>query len=299
MFFRELFCPAFRQISVARRQPQERKGKIVKILAALLVSVLLAAGVACAHAENTPPTFILDNDGITETPAAASFTWTYPTGNKDEWDSVIACGLAPTNPLVSENFEHVLLTEDTEYSVIWVGAEPDELTVYSWSTAVFGDQEHVEDYQANAEIVLQRKITLKPDRVYDFEAKWSEDEELGHGTAHYYLVTEKLTMLDGPGSQMAGGWTPSEDPTVTEERKALFDKGTETLTGAAYEPIAYLGSQVVAGKNHAFLCKKVSAYPGSLEAAPAYAVVYLYQDLRGNVTILSIGDFDVGSLCTY
>ena len=26
---------------------------------------------------------------------------------------------------------------------------------------------------------------------------------------------------------LAGGWTPSEDPTITEERQALFDKGTE------------------------------------------------------------------------
>ena len=64
-------------------------------------------------------------------------------------------------------------------------------------------------------------------------------------------------------------------------------------------PVAYLGSQVVAGTNHAFLCQAVTAYPGSLETAPAYAMVYLYEDLSGNVSILSIGDFDIGSLCTY
>ena len=98
---------------------------------------------------------------------------------------------------------------------------------------------------------------------------------------------------------LCGGWTPSGDPTVTEELAALFNKGTEALAGASYEPVAYLGSQVVAGTNHAFLCKVVSAYPGSLETAPAYAMVYLYEDLSGGVSVLCIADFDVGSLCTY
>lgn len=101
------------------------------------------------------------------------------------------------------------------------------------------------------------------------------------------------------GSKLCGGWEPSSDPAVTEELRALFDKGTETLTGMSYVPVAYLGSQVVAGTNHAFLCRAVSAYPGSTVQEPAYAMVYLYEDLAGNVSILSIADFDVGSLCTY
>lgn len=96
---------------------------------------------------------------------------------------------------------------------------------------------------------------------------------------------------------LSGGWTPAEDSAVTEERLALFEKGTETLTGVSYVPVAYLGSQVVAGTNHAFLCRAVTAYPGSLETPPAYAMVYLYEDLSGQVSILSIADFDIGSLC--
>ena len=97
---------------------------------------------------------------------------------------------------------------------------------------------------------------------------------------------------------LSGGWTPSADPAVTEELRALFEKGTETLTGAGYNPVAYLGSQVVAGRNHAFLCQMVTAYPG-METEPAYAIVYLYEDLQGGVSILNIADFDIGALCTY
>ena len=98
---------------------------------------------------------------------------------------------------------------------------------------------------------------------------------------------------------LLGGWTPSEDPTMTEELKNLFAQGTQTLTGIGYIPIAYLGSQVVAGTNYAFLCQAVTAYPGSLEADPAYAMVYLYEDLSGQVSILSIADFDIGAFCEY
>lgn len=110
------------------------------------------------------------------------------------------------------------------------------------------------------------------------------------------LMTVSAASAEGT---LCGGWEPSADPTVTEELKALFEKGTETLTGISYIPVAYLGSQVVAGTNHAFLCRAVTAYPGSLETDPAYAMVYLYEDLSGQVSILSIADFDVGSLCTY
>lgn len=115
------------------------------------------------------------------------------------------------------------------------------------------------------------------------------------------LILVTLMMISAASAEgtLSGGWTPSADPAVTEEMKALFEKGTETLTGASYIPVAYLGSQVVAGTNHAFLCQAVTAYPGALEIAPAYTMVYLYEDLSGNVTVLSIAGFDVGSLCTY
>ena len=112
------------------------------------------------------------------------------------------------------------------------------------------------------------------------------------------ICAASAAAAEGP---MTGGWTPSADPAVTEERNAVFAKGTETLTGMDYVPLVYLGSQVVAGTNHAFLCQAATAYPGTegIEAVPAYAIVYLYEDLQGNVSILNIANLDVGALCTY
>lgn len=98
---------------------------------------------------------------------------------------------------------------------------------------------------------------------------------------------------DGP---VTGGWAAAADPTVTDEVKALLEKGLEGLLGVTYEPVLYLGSQVVAGRNHAILCK---ASVVTLNAIPTWKIVFLYEDLEGNVSILNIADFDFGSLCTY
>ena len=98
------------------------------------------------------------------------------------------------------------------------------------------------------------------------------------------------------GPVLLGGWTPAEDPAVTEEVETLLEKATTGLLGVAYKPVAYLGSQVVAGTNHAILCQARVVSP---DAQPYFVIVYIYEDLQGNVSLLNIADFDVGALCTY
>ena len=90
---------------------------------------------------------------------------------------------------------------------------------------------------------------------------------------------------------VAGGWTPAEDfGDITAERRAIFDKGMETLLGVDYAPLAYLGSQVVAGTNHVFLVKGTAVVP---EAPASYALAYLYEDLQGNVKLLTVADLPI------
>ena len=89
---------------------------------------------------------------------------------------------------------------------------------------------------------------------------------------------------------MAGGWTPAADYEVTEERKAVFDKGVAALLGVDYEPLAYLGSQMVAGTNHVFLVKGTAVVP---TRPVSYALVYLYEDLQGNVKLMNIADLGI------
>ena len=274
---------------------------IITIITA--VSLLLSCAYASGSSVEAPPALMLEYDDITETPSVGNYSWSFPTGNQGEWSDVEACGMAPTDPAVLSAFDHVIMLADEEYTVTWQGIAPDELIAFSWDIAVFFDQEHIDDYQKNPEIIIRKdggKITLKPDRVYDFQAKWLQEEgtDKAYGIADYYLVTERLIIDDGPGMIMVGGWTPASDTTITEERKALFEKGVSTMCGGTAVPIAYLGSQVVAGTNHVFLCQSATAYP-EMDVEPAFVLVYLYEDLQGDVSILNIADFDIGALCTY
>ncbi len=98
------------------------------------------------------------------------------------------------------------------------------------------------------------------------------------------------------GGVMTGGWSAAADPAVTEEIRALLDKGIGNLIGVEYEPVAYLGTQVVAGTNHAILCL---AQVMNGTGQHSWKIVYLYEDLQGSVSVLNIADFDIGALCTY
>ena len=129
---------------------------------------------------------------------------------------------------------------------------------------------------------------IDPDaETIPYYAIWNEADESG------FVSSMFEDIQDGP---LSGGWMPAWESDITDERKALFDRGINGLVGVNYEPVAYLGSQIVAGTNHAFLCRATVVYPG---AQPKYVIVYLYEDLQGNVSILNIADFDIGSYCTY
>ena len=104
-----------------------------------------------------------------------------------------------------------------------------------------------------------------------------------------------VSMTAAFAAPMVGGWNIAENNAVTEEQKAVFDKAVEKLLGVSYEPVAYLGSQVVAGPNHCFLCKATVIYP---DAKPTYALVYIYQDLQGNAEVTNVANLDIAGLST-
>lgn len=110
-----------------------------------------------------------------------------------------------------------------------------------------------------------------------------------------FAAAEGGDVPETPG-MLAGGWAAAENHEVTEEIEQLVEKGLEGMVGVSYLPVAYLGSQVVAGTNHAVLCYSTVVYPG---AVPEWKILYLYEDLQGNVSILNIADFDFGALCYY
>lgn len=103
--------------------------------------------------------------------------------------------------------------------------------------------------------------------------------------------TEETIPSEAPiGGPVAGGWTVSSEPAspaIPEEAKEAFDAAIEGLTGVGYEPLAYLGSQVVAGVNYGFLCRSQVVSP---DAQASLSIVKVYRDLEGNATILETKD---------
>ena len=104
------------------------------------------------------------------------------------------------------------------------------------------------------------------------------------------VVMSTATRQASADEPLAGGWTPAADYTVTEDLQAIFDKGMEMLLGVDYVPLAYLGSQVVAGTNHVFLVKGTVVVPN---APVSYGLAYFYQDLQGNVTLMTLADLPI------
>ena len=104
-----------------------------------------------------------------------------------------------------------------------------------------------------------------------------------------------LSVACASAEVLAGGWSIAETTDLTDERSGIFEKAMENLVGVNYVPVAYLGSQLVAGTNHCYLCKATVVYPN---ATPVYALVYVYQDLEGHATILQIKDIDIAALST-
>ena len=91
----------------------------------------------------------------------------------------------------------------------------------------------------------------------------------------------------------AGGWAVNaDDPTlIPEEALEAFNKATEELVGCDYEPIALLGSQVVAGTNYCLLCKCTVVTP---DAPVSYVLMYIYSGVDGTNEVLDIQDITLG-----
>ena len=107
-------------------------------------------------------------------------------------------------------------------------------------------------------------------------------------TTNPEIVTE-AEPVDG---QLAGGYTIKDTAAVElpEEVKEAFDLALADYTGIGLTPIAYLGSQVVAGKNYAVLCLGKVLNP---TAQPSLKVAVIYKDLEGNASILRVNDFNL------
>lgn len=91
----------------------------------------------------------------------------------------------------------------------------------------------------------------------------------------------------------AGVWEIPEDHTkgtLPEDVQAAFDQSSGQAEGFMLTPMAYLGSQVVAGTNYAILCCGETTAEDSVTCAQ---IVTVYQDLEGKAEITNICTLDL------
>ena len=84
---------------------------------------------------------------------------------------------------------------------------------------------------------------------------------------------------------LVGAYEPPESPVITDDIRKICEKGFADLEGAVYEPVALIGTQVVAGTNYCILFRTTPVVP---DAKETYALGYLYEDLEGNVEVTDI-----------
>lgn len=101
-----------------------------------------------------------------------------------------------------------------------------------------------------------------------------------------FLKDERIVLpgTENADDNMVGSWVYAESTDITPEIEVVMTKATETVTGEVYEPVVYVGSQLVSGTNHAILCKVMPSTSG-LDTPASYAVIYIYEDLEGNCSI--------------
>ena len=88
------------------------------------------------------------------------------------------------------------------------------------------------------------------------------------------------------GTPVPGGFIANDGATDFDsnpEVKNAFEKATKDVFGVDYEPIAYLGYQIVAGKNYLILCESKIVVPDPI---PSLTLVTIYEDLEGNCKII-------------
>lgn len=100
------------------------------------------------------------------------------------------------------------------------------------------------------------------------------------------LLCGACSLAEAP---LAGGWTTA-DTGLTEAALAAFDTAISKLVGCNYEPIAVLGTQVVAGTNYCFFAEIAPVYPGA-QYHPA--LMFIYADLSGDGTVTQIRDLEI------
>ena len=103
--------------------------------------------------------------------------------------------------------------------------------------------------------------------------------------------TEPADGGNGLDTSLTGGWEVTTNSSITLKAREVFDQAMPDHDRVVYDPIALLATQVVAGRNYCFLSRTTVT---ESDEQPTYQLVYLYEDLGGEVQVLEKQDIVFG-----
>ena len=198
----------------------------------------------------------------------------------------------------------------------------------------FAEEEEAEDLAGEWELYVggesQMYVYLERDgsfRGVSSEDTWDRDS-ITEGTWTYdgtelALTAEGETLLftrDGEDGSFAGEkdgglllvrdwdtdevfllglWRAPEDPSITPERQALFDRGMEDWRGSyALIPRLYMGCWGRDGTNYAFLCQTAAEEPDD-KPDWDWELVFMYELNDDTMEIWSTNPLDLDDYCIF
>ena len=98
---------------------------------------------------------------------------------------------------------------------------------------------------------------------------------------------------------LLGLWRAPEDPSITPERQALFDRGMEDWRGSyALIPRLYMGCWGRDGTNYAFLCQTAAEEPDD-KPDWDWELVFMYELNDDTMEIWSTNPLDLDDYCIF
>ncbi len=136
--------------------------------------------------------------------------------------------------------------------------------------------------------ILARGTATVPDAVPGFYLVYVYEDLSGNAS-----VLKIDPLLEVPEANLSGGWGVNTGDVAFEnnaEVKEAYEKALKNmiLTGGEIEPVAFLGSQVVAGYNYLVLCRVKAVVE---DPSTELALMTIYADLEGGAQI-TMEDFD-------
>lgn len=183
----------------------------------------------------------------------------------------------------------------------------DWIMEYKYEGTLFATQQVAVDESGtfktlNEEDVLEGTWEITNDKLAltsdgeTIELKWDDDNQnfTGNYSGFDIIMTKNDIDISEKNTEkkeaVVGGWSVAEESEINDDIKNTFYQAMdkyqdEEIITVSYDPVTYLGSQVVAGLNHAILCKCSEINKGT-----KWVIVYIYENLDGDAEVTDVID---------